>query len=107
MQFIIGANLLNRVWMHHYNNISEENLSMTHGFTVMQFNMLADGLSGGYLDTNIETMRSKGIDLNTWEDKCEKSFLKVNPLCLQWRYRGLRLIEEIIRYKCDLGMSNI
>ena len=26
----------------------------------------------------------------------------MNPLCLQWRYRGLRLIEEILRFECDL-----
>ena len=94
--------LLDRKWYYHFENVPKQDLSLEKGFTVMQFNMLADGLSGGYLDTDMETMQAKNIDIKTWEDKLEKSFSLVNPLCLQWRFRGLRLIEEILRYKCDI-----
>eukprot|EP00483_Globobulimina_turgida_P007545 UN07559 len=51
----------------------------------MQFNMLADGLSTSYQWTSTE-----------------KTFLNVDPACLQWTYRGLRLVEEILRFSPDI-----
>ena len=47
--------------------------------------MLADGLSTAY----------------RWV-QTDKTFLKVDPECLQWTYRGLRLIEEILRFDPDI-----
>jgi len=52
---------------------------------VMQFNMLADGLSTAYRWT-----------------KTEKSFIGVDQECLQWTYRGLRIVEEMLRFEPDL-----
>ena len=50
-------------------------------FTVLQFNMLADGLSGAYyLDP----------------ENNSKAFLNVNPRCLEWSYRGIRLVQEML-----------
>eukprot|EP01083_Nonionella_stella_P284967 970052_1 len=60
--------------------VSEEN-----SIKVMQFNMLADGLSTAY----------------RWV-ATEKTFLNVDPECLQWTYRGIRLVEEIIRFSPDI-----
>eukprot|EP01083_Nonionella_stella_P223784 797171_1 len=56
-----------------------------HTISVMQFNVLADGLSGAY---------SKIVT--------EKTFLNVDKECLQWTYRGVRLVEEIVRFKPDI-----
>jgi len=52
---------------------------------VQQFNMLADGLSAAYRAT-----------------PTAKSFLEVDLACLQWTYRGLRLIEEMTRFDADV-----
>ena len=51
----------------------------------MNHSMLADGLCGAYRWT-----------------KNEKTFLSVDPLCLQWTYRGVRLVEEIIACSADI-----
>jgi len=53
--------------------------------TIMQFNMLADGLTGAY--TLKET---------------DKTFLKVDKSCLELTYRGLRLVEEMTRFNPDI-----
>eukprot|EP01084_Bolivina_argentea_P231761 390738_1 len=66
-------------------SIKSENNIKENCINIMQFNMLADGLSTAY--RWIET---------------EKTFLNVDPLCLQWTYRGIRLIEEITRFKPDV-----
>ena len=47
--------------------------------------MLADGLSTAYRWT-----------------KTEKSFIGVDTECLQWTYRGLRIVEELSRFDPDL-----
>ena len=47
--------------------------------------MLADGLSTAYRWT-----------------KTEKSFIGIDTECLQWTYRGLRIIEEISRFDADI-----
>ena len=104
---IKGAQLIERHWRRSKSSNSgssnnSNNTNDAYGFTVMQFNMLADGLSTGYIDSSDTTQKCKNIDDKTWFNKCEKCFLRVNPLCLQWRYRGLRLIEEILRFECDL-----
>jgi len=52
---------------------------------VMQFNMLADGLSNAYI----------------WATT-EKSFIGVDTECLQWTYRGLRIAEEMLRFDADV-----
>jgi len=52
---------------------------------VQQFNILADGLSAAYRAT-----------------PNAKTFLDVDPSCLQWTYRGLRLIEEMTRFDADV-----
>jgi len=52
---------------------------------VLQFNMLADGLSTAYIS---------GIT--------EKTFLGVEKTALQWPYRGVRLVEEILRFEPDV-----
>jgi len=54
-------------------------------FTIMQFNMLADGLSGAY--TIKET---------------EKTFTGVDKACLEFTYRILRIVEELTRFDPDI-----
>eukprot|EP01084_Bolivina_argentea_P079838 144725_1 len=56
-----------------------------NSIVVMQFNMLADGLSTSYMNA-----------------MTEKTFLNVDKECLQWTYRGLRLAEEMSRYSADV-----
>jgi len=51
----------------------------------MQFNMLADGLSSAYFEGTVE-----------------KTFLNVDKACLQWSYRGIRIVEEILRFDPDI-----
>jgi len=51
---------------------------------IMNFNMLADGLSG-YL-----------------EGDTEKTFIKVPKKCLDFNYRGFRIVEEIARHRPDI-----
>ena len=105
---LIGVQLLERNWIslasrdQNKNEKSSKNGHQGVGFTVMQFNMLADALSGGYLDASEETRLNNNIDYKRWFNKCEKSFLNVNQLCLQWNYRGLRIVEEILRCECDI-----
>lgn len=64
-------------------NISD--FEQSASLRIMQFNVLADGLCGGY--SSKET---------------EKSFIGVDRECLQWTHRGIRLVEEILRYKPDV-----
>ena len=52
---------------------------------VMQFNMLADGLCGAYSAT-----------------QTEKSFVGVDAACLRWTHRGVRLVEEMVRFSPDV-----
>jgi len=52
---------------------------------IMQFNMLADGLTGAY--TLKET---------------DKTFLGVDKSCLTLTYRGLHVVEEMVRFKPDI-----
>ncbi len=54
---------------------------------ILQFNVLADGLSGVW---------EKG------EAVSKKQFIKVDPRCLEWKYRGYRIVEEILRYEADI-----
>eukprot|EP01084_Bolivina_argentea_P218941 371434_1 len=55
------------------------------GVSVMQFNMLADGLSEAY--TTVAN---------------DKSFVGVDRECLQWKYRGIKICEEITRFNADI-----
>ena len=130
-----GSNNKNKNTKNNNNNDDDAKSDDKSTFTIMQFNMLADGLSGGYLDTSQESLTElidnannnnnsnsnenndksdsktnvldvcpyTGDEIETaWGDKIEKAFFHVNPLCLQWNYRGLRLVEEILRINCDL-----
>eukprot|EP01084_Bolivina_argentea_P106373 190370_1 len=56
-----------------------------NSITLMQFNMLADGLSNGY----------------TREENA-KTFMNVDKECLRWTYRGVRVVEEILRFDPDV-----
>jgi len=51
----------------------------------MQFNMCADGLIGIYK-----------------KEKDEKTFLGIDKKCLEWTYRGLKILETILQNDCDI-----
>ena len=68
------------------------------GFMIMQFNMLADCLSGAYLE-GIANRKEN----NKFHEKYSKCFYNTSEYCLQWKYRGLRLAEELLRYECDIS----
>ena len=67
------------------NEISDLNVINKNSITVMQFNMLADGLCGAYTNK-----------IN------DKTFLNVDKECLQWTYRGIKICEEILRFEPDI-----
>jgi len=52
---------------------------------IMQFNMCADGLIGIYT-----------------KEPNDKTFLGVDKKNLEWTYRGLKIIEAILQYDCDV-----
>ena len=52
--------------------------------TFLQFNMLADGLSGSRLSL---------------EENPKKGFIKAPQMCLQWEYRRWRILEHLIQTK--------
>jgi len=53
--------------------------------SIMQFNILADGLSGIYEP-----------------DGTKKVFSNVPKECLKWQYRGARILEEIVKVRPDI-----
>jgi len=53
--------------------------------SILQFNILADGLSGYYEP-----------------DGTKKVFCDVPRECLHWSYRGPRILEEVVRFKPDI-----
>eukprot|EP01084_Bolivina_argentea_P270082 459166_1 len=67
------------------NDIDSDYDIESNSITVMQFNLLADGLCCAYSDK-----------------QTEKTFLNVDYECLQWTYRGIRLAEEMLRFKPDI-----
>lgn len=77
--------LISRTWI----NILPQDMSQPQNeqntMTIMQFNMLADGLTGAYTIT-----------------ETDKTFLNVDKACLELTYRGLRLVEELVRYSPDI-----
>jgi len=66
------------------NDVSADDIKSS-SISVMQFNMLADGLCGAYSAV-----------------QNEKTFLGVDKECLFWTYRGLRIVEEIARFEPDI-----
>eukprot|EP00484_Ammonia_sp_Unknown_P001426 CAMPEP_0197020742 /NCGR_PEP_ID=MMETSP1384-20130603/1614_1 /TAXON_ID=29189 /ORGANISM="Ammonia sp." /LENGTH=377 /DNA_ID=CAMNT_0042448427 /DNA_START=18 /DNA_END=1148 /DNA_ORIENTATION=+ len=58
---------------------------------IMQFNMLADGLSGIHVAENAKD-----------EESHNKTFVDVPKECLHFGYRGFRIVEEICRNEPDI-----
>ena len=63
------------------NNATDEDNKIS--FSMMTFNTLADGLSGAHTPL-------------------DNPFFHADIRCLEYKYRGFRLIEEIIRFKPDV-----
>ena len=66
-------------------NDDDQKSASSSRLLVQQFNMLADGLSSAYRAT-----------------ANAKTFVGVDLACLQWTYRGLRLVEEMTRLDADV-----
>jgi len=70
----------------HLVRVTFNSKKITH-VRIMQFNVLADGLSGLYKGKSTEK---------------EKDFIMSPPEALKFSYRGLRIIEEIMKYDPDV-----